>query len=436
MKSLIWDEEHECASREQIEKWQLEGLKRTVNRMWLRVAPYRAKMEAAGIVPEKIKVLSDLQYLPFMVKDDLRQAYPFGLFAEPQENVVRLHASSGTTGKPIVVGYTQNDLNMWTDLVARMVTQASVGKGDTAQVAFGYGLFTGGFGLHYGLERVGATVIPISGGNTEKQLMLMQDFGTTALIATPSYALYLGEQAEQMGFDLAKSKLRVGLFGGEPWTDEMRGQIEKKLHILATDNYGLSEVLGCGIAGECPLALGHHIAEDHFIVETINSSTGEILEPGNEGELVFTSLDKECCPVIRFRTKDISVIDQSPCACGRTTARMKKVTGRVDDMLIIRGVNVFPSQVEAVLLTIPGIGSQYQLHVYRRNYLDELEVHVELSDSSLLDRYSELEDLARLIENKLYTVLSVHCKIRLVEPLSIERTPGKAKRVVDHRKEK
>ncbi len=429
----IWNPERECAPRKQIEEWQLAALKNTVQRMWDRVLPYRKKMEEAGVRPEHIKKLKDLALLPFTVKTDLRDNYPFGLFAVPKEEVVRLHASSGTTGKPIVVGYTKNDLNLWTGLVARMVTMASVHKGDTAQVSFGYGLFTGGFGLHYGLERVGAAVIPISGGNTEKQLMLMQDFGTTALIATPSYALHLAEKAEELGYDLSKMPLRVGLFGGEPWSEEMRIQLEKRLSIIATDNYGLSEVLGPGLAGECVFALGQHIAEDHFIAETIDPDTGEVLPPGSEGELVFTSLDKEAFPVIRYRTKDISVINQEPCPCGRTLARMKKVTGRTDDMMIIRGVNIFPSQIESVLLTIRGIGPQYQIHIYRRNYLDELEIRVELADGALLEHYGELEALSGTIRAKLYSILGIHCRIRLVEPFTFERTAGKAKRVFDHR---
>lgn len=431
----IWNRERECASRRQIEAWQLEGLKNTVNNLWENVPPYRKKMEARGVEPRHIQTLQDLALLPFTIKDDLRDNYPFGLFAVPQEKVVRLHASSGTTGKPTVVGYTQNDLNLWTELVARVATMASVHKGDTAQVAFGYGLFTGGFGLHYGLEKVGATVLPISGGNTERQLMMMQDFGSSVLIATPSYALHLAEKAEELGYDLAKLPLRVGLFGGEPWSEAMRNKLEQRLHIIATDNYGLSEVIGPGLAGECTFATGQHIAEDHFIVETIDPDTQEVLPPGSEGELVFTSLHKEAFPIIRYRTKDLSVIYQEPCPCGRTSARMRKVTGRADDMMIIRGVNIFPSQIESVLLTLSGIGPQYQIHIYRRNHLDELEIRVELADGGLLERYGELEALSNGIRSKLYSVLGIHCRIRLVEPFTFERTAGKAKRVFDHRQE-
>ena len=431
---LIWNKEMETIKRNKLEELQLHKLKSTVSNIYYHVPAYRAKMDAVGVKPQHIQALKDLGLLPFTVKNDLRDNYPFGLFAEPLSNIVRVHASSGTTGKPIVVGYTKNDLDMWSELIARVVTMAGVTNNDVAQVAFGYGLFTGGFGLHYGLEKVGALVVPISGGNTEKQLMIMQDFGTTTLIATPSYALHIAEVAEKMGIDMSKMKLRTGLFGGEPWTDEMRVEIEKRLSIIATDNYGLSEVLGPGVAGECAFAQGLHIAEDHFIVETIDPDTGEVLPPGSEGELVFTSLDKEAFPVVRYRTKDISVINQEPCVCGRTTARMKKVTGRTDDMLIIRGVNVFPSQIESVLMTVSGIGPAYLINVYRRDYLDELEVMVELADVSLLERYQELEALAGTLRNKIYTVLGINAKIKLVEPFSLERTPGKAKRVVDHRK--
>lgn len=432
---MIWDKEHECMTESAKAKLQLERLKWTVNWVYQRVPHYRQKFEECGITPEKIKCLTDLKYLPFTTKDDLRVNYPFGLFAVPNKEVVRVHASSGTTGKPVVVGYTKGDMETWTNLVARMVSLAGVTDNDVAQIAFSYGLFTGGFGLHYGLERAGALVVPASGGNTEKQIMLMEDFGTTVIIATPTYALHIAEVAEKMQYDLAKSPLRLGLFGGEPWTNEMRREIEKRLHILATDNYGLSEVMGPGVAGECEYGLGHHIADDHFIVETIDPKTGEVLEPGSEGELVFTSLTKEAFPVIRFRTKDISRLYLEQCYCGRTSARMQKVTGRTDDMLIIRGVNVFPSQIESVLMTIDGIGPHYQIIVTRKGFLDELEVQVELSDGSLLDSYKELETLENKIRGKLHGVLSINAKIRLVEPLSIERTAGKAKRVIDLRKQ-
>lgn len=432
---MIWDKEHECMAESEKRKLQLERLKWTVKWVYDRVPHYRQKLDELKITPEKIKQLSDLKYLPFTTKDDLRENYPFGMFAVPKNEIVRVHASSGTTGKPVVVGYTKGDMETWTNLVARMVSLAGVTQGDVAQIAFSYGLFTGGFGLHYGLERAGAMVVPASGGNTEKQIMLMQDFGTTIIISTPTYALYIAEVAEKLGYDLSKSPLRLGLFGGEPWSNEMRKEIERRLHILATDNYGLSEVMGPGVAGECEYGLGHHIADDHFIVETIDPETGEVLEPGSEGEIVFTSLTKEAFPVIRFRTKDISQLFLDRCYCGRTTPRMRKVTGRTDDMLIIRGVNVFPSQIESVLMTIEGIGPHYQIIVSRKGFLDDLTVEVELSDASLLDSYKELETLESKIRAKLHGVLSINAKVRLVEPLTLERTSGKAKRVVDLRKQ-
>ncbi|KUO60501.1 MAG: phenylacetate--CoA ligase [Gracilibacter sp. BRH_c7a] len=430
---MIWDKEHECISRSKLEQIQLDRLKWTVQRIYTKVPHYRAKFEQRGVIPESVKTLGDLRKLPFTTKDDLRDNYPFGLFTVPNRDLVRVHASSGTTGRPVVVGYTQNDLNTWTDLTARMVSLAGVTADDVAQIAFNYGLFTGGFGLHYGLEKAGALVVPVSGGNTERQLMLMQDFGTTALISTPSYALYIAEVAENMGIKLSSLKLRLGLFGGEPWTEEMRKEIETRLNIIATDNYGLSEVMGPGVSGECFFRNGHHIAEDHFIVETIDPETGEVLEPGEEGELVFTSLTKEAFPVIRFRTKDISRITQDKCACGRTTARMRKITGRTDDMLIIRGVNVFPSQIESVLMGIEGIGPYYQINVYRKDYLDQLEVVVELISPDVLEPYSRLEELEGTIQHKLYSVLSINARIKIVQPGTLERTTGKAKRVFDHR---
>ncbi|AET66487.1 coenzyme F390 synthetase [Desulfosporosinus orientis DSM 765] len=430
---MIWDVEHECMSRSRLEELQLERLKWTVNRVYSKVPHYREKFEKLGIVPEGIKSVNDLKYLPFTTKEDLRNNYPFGLFAVPQKEVVRVHASSGTTGRPVVVGYTANDLNTWTDLTARMVSLAGVTSEDVAQIAFNYGLFTGGFGLHYGLERAGALVVPVSGGNTERQLMLMKDFGTTVLISTPSYSLYIAEVAEKMGIDISSLKLKIGLFGGEPWTEEMRKEIESRLNIIATDNYGLSEVMGPGVAGECNCKCGHHIAEDHFIVETIDPETGEVLEPGEEGELVFTSLTKEAFPVIRFRTKDISRITQDVCQCGRSTARMRKIVGRTDDMLIIRGVNVFPSQIESVLMTIDGIGPHYLINVHRRNFLDELEVVVELTREDLLEPYSKLEDFSSYIRQKLHSVLSINVRLKIVQPGTLERGAGKAKRVFDYR---
>ncbi|MDR1605434.1 MAG: phenylacetate--CoA ligase [Gracilibacteraceae bacterium] len=430
---MIWDREHECMPRPRLAELQLERLKHTVRYVYEKVPYYRDIFDQRGFKPQHLQNLSDLTHLPFITKDDLRNFYPFGLFAVPQREIVRLHASSGTTGRSVVVGYTRRDMETWTELTARMVTLAGVTENDTAQIAFNYGLFTGGFGLHYGLERVGATVIPASGGNTERQLTLIQDFGTTTLIATPGYALYLGETAEAQGIDLSRWQLRLGLFGSEPWTEEMRTEIEKRLRVTATDNYGLSEVLGPGVSGECHCRAGMHIAEDHFIVETINPETGANLPPGEEGELVFTSLTKEAFPVIRFRTKDISCLYTEPCACGRTTARMRRTSGRTDDMLIIRGVNVFPSQIESVLINSEGIAPYYRIDVYRRGALDDLEISVEVASSDLLEPYFQLEELSATIQRKIYATLALTAKIRLVQPGSLERTTGKSRRVFDHR---
>ncbi|MDR1320858.1 MAG: phenylacetate--CoA ligase [Gracilibacteraceae bacterium] len=431
----IWNRDCECMPRPRLAELQLERLKHTVRRVYEKVPHYREAFDKIGFKPRHLQKLDDLSRLPFITKDDLRNFYPFGLFAVPQREIVRLHASSGTTGRPVVVGYTRGDMETWTELTARMVTLAGVTGDDTAQIAFNYGLFTGGFGLHYGLERVGAAVIPASGGNTERQLMLIRDFGATTLIATPGYALYLGEEAEKQGIDLSRWKLRLGLFGSEPWSEEMRAEIEKRLRVTATDNYGLSEVMGPGVSGECHCRAGMHIAEDHFIVETINPETGAVLPPGEEGELVFTSLTKEAFPVVRFRTKDISRLDLEPCACGRTTARMRRISGRTDDMLIIRGVNVFPSQIESVLINSPGIAPHYRIDVYRRGALDDLEISVELASSDLLEPYFQLEELSAAIQRKIYAMLALNVKIRLVQPGSLERSTGKSQRVFDHRRQ-
>ncbi|MDO4582017.1 MAG: phenylacetate--CoA ligase [Bacillota bacterium] len=432
---MIWNKERETMPRKALRELQLEGLKWTVNRVWDHVPYYRAKMEAIGLKPKHIVSLDDLSKLPFMTKQDFRDNYPFNNFAVPKEQLIRIHASSGTTGKPTVVGYTRHDLDMWTELMARIVTQAGVTSDDIAQNCFTYGLFTGSFGLHYGMERIGAAIVPVSGGNTDKQLMLMEDFGTTALIATPFYALYLAERAAELGIDITKRlKLRVGLFGSEPWTEEMRTQIEQTLHLTATDNYGMSELIGPGVSGECECFCGMHIAEDHFLPETIDTETGEVLNVGEQGELVFTSLDKEALPVIRYRTKDISVLDDTPCACGRTHTRMRKISGRTDDMLIIRGINVFPSQIESALLGISGVGPYYQINIYRKNYLDELEVLVEFTDETLLDNFKKLDELTQTARERLYNVLGINVKLRLVEPHTLERTTqGKSKKVFDKR---
>jgi phenylacetate-CoA ligase len=420
--------------RSRLAALQLERLRHTVRYVYEKVPYYKEAFDKIGFRPQHLQKIEDLANLPFLTKDDLRDYYPFGLFAAPRREIVRLHASSGTTGRPVVVGYTRRDMENWTELTARMVTLAGVTSEDTAQIAFNYGLFTGGFGLHYGLERVGAAVIPASGGNTARQLMLIRDFAATVLIATPGYALYLGEEAEKQGIDPAHWQLRLGLFGSEPWSEEMRTEIEKRLRITATDNYGLTEMMGPGVSGECHCRAGMHIAEDHFIVETIDPETGSVLPPGEEGELVFTSLTKEAFPVIRFRTKDISRLYPEPCACGRTTARMRRISGRTDDMLIIRGVNVFPSQIESVLINSEGIAPYYRIDVHRRGALDELEISVELASSDLLEPYFQLEELSAAIQRNIYATLALNAKIRLVQPGSLERTTGKAQRVFDHRR--
>lgn len=430
---MIWDKEMETIKREELQKIQLERLQQTVARVYAKVPFYRQAFDKAGVRPEDIKALEDVRRLPFTTKDNLRDNYPFGMFAVPKQELVRIHASSGTTGKPTVVGYTRNDLEVWSDLVARIVALAGGTAEDVAQVAFGYGLFTGAFGLHYGLEKIGATVVPASTGNTEKQIMLMQDFGTTILVSTPSYALYMAEVAEQMGINTSRLPLRLGLFGSEASTEEMRREIERRWNIIATDNYGLSEIIGPGVSGECHLKQGMHIAEDHFLVEVIDPQTGEPLPYGEVGELVFTTLTKEALPLIRYRTKDLSVLNPEPCACGRTTVRMEKIKGRTDDMLIIKGVNVFPSQIESVLMEMEGVAPHYQLVVTKKGYLDELEIKVEVKDEWFTGRFKELEALEHRITQKLQSVLSLNAKVRLVEPRSLTRFEGKAKRVLDLR---
>jgi len=416
-----------------MEELQLERLKTSVKMAYNNVPMYKRKFDEIGLKPEHILTLKDIEKIPFTTKNDLRDNYPYGLFAVPLKKIVRLHASSGTTGKPIVVGYTQKDMDNWTENIARLVVAAGGREEDVAQVVFGYGLFTGGFGLHYGLEKVGITVIPSSSGQSERQLMLMEDFGTTILVGTPSYALYLAEIADEMGIDKSKLKLRLGLFGGEGHTPEMRAEIEKRWGIKATENYGLSEIQGPGVSGECYCQCGMHINEDHFYPEIINSDTGEALDYGEKGEIVLTTLTKEGIPMLRYRTKDITFLNQERCECGRTTTRMNKVFGRTDDMLIIRGVNVFPSQIESVLVGMEGIGPHYQIIVTQKGYMDSIEVQVELIDGKLLEKFSELEKLEKKIRHELKIVLQIDAKVSLVEPKTLERSTGKAKRVIDLR---
>lgn len=430
---MIWNEQIETASREQIREIQLERLQKQVSHAYHNVPFYKKQFDALGLLPEDIKTLEDIRKIPFTVKDDLRDHYPYGLFAVPKSEVVRIHASSGTTGKPTVVGYTKQDLDTWSECIARLICMAGGSAEDTTQISFGYGLFTGAFGLHYGMEKVGAAVIPMSTGNTEKQLMIMQDFEPTILVSTPSYALYMSEVAAEKGIDISRLKLRIGMFGAEGHTEEMRQELERRWGIVVTENYGLSEVMGPGVAGECVEHTGMHINEDHFIIEIIDPETGEAVADGERGEVVITPLTKQALPLLRYRTKDISWILQGTCACGRKTARLHKIQGRTDDMLIIKGVNVFPSQVEGVLLGIDQISPQYQLIITKKDFVDAVEVRVELEDSSLVEDFKALENLQKSIQHKIHTVLGISVKVTLLEPKSLERTAGKAKRVVDLR---
>ena len=429
----IWDRQHECMPREELEQLQLERLQATLNRVYKNVPCYRNKFNAAGIIPEDIQSLADLSRLPFTEKEDLRLNYPYGMFAVPLREVVRIHSSSGTTGKPTVVGYTRHDLDTWSNLVARFMTAAGVTHDDVVQIAFGYGLFTGAFGLHYGTETIGASVIPMSGGNTDKQIMIMQDYKTSVLVCTPSYALTIADRMEKLGVKAHDLSLRVGLFGGEPWSEEMRRQIEDRLHIVATDNYGLSEVMGPGIAGDCLQKCGMHISEDHFIAEIIDPQTCEVLPPGSVGELVLTSLTKEAFPMIRYRTRDITRLDYAPCACGRTLVRMQKTMGRSDDMLIIKGVNVFPTQIEEILFQVEGCEPHYQLVIERIDNVDRLEVQVEVNESIFFDEMKKQREFVLTVEKRLANALGIGAKVKLVEPSSILRSEGKAQRVIDRR---
>ena len=431
---MIWNEQYECMEREELQKLQGERVSSMVKRVYDSVPFYRQKLQEMGIEPGDITTIDDLKKLPFTTKQDLRDNYPFGLFTLPQTDVVRLHASSGTTGKSTVVGYTHNDIQMWSEVVARSLTMAGVGTSDIIQVAYGYGLFTGGLGLHYGAEKVGATVIPISGGNTKKQLQLMEDFGSTALACTPSYAAYLGEALVEEKIDRKNIKLKAGVFGAEPWTEEMRSQIEHLLGIKAYDIYGLSEIIGPGVSMECHCQKGMHIFEDHFIPEIINPESGEVLPYGELGELVFTPATKEAMPLIRYRTRDLTRLHADRCECGRTLVRMEKCVGRTDDMLIIRGVNVFPSQVESVLLEMSETKPHYLLVVDRENNLDTLEIRVEIEEQFFSDEVKELEGLRMRIKANISSILGISATIRLVEPGTIERSMGKAQRVIDNRK--
>jgi phenylacetate-CoA ligase len=434
---MIYNEEFETLPREALEALQLKRLQQVVQRVYHTVGHYRAAFDDAGVKPDDIKSLADLARLPFTTKQDLRDNYPFGLFAVPMSSVVRLHASSGTTGRATVVGYTKRDIDVWSELMARCFAAAGLNKNDIIHNAYGYGLFTGGLGAHYGAERLGASVIPISGGNTKRQIMILQDFGPTAICCTPSYALNLAEQGRAMGVDMRSLKLRVGIFGAEPWSDKMRDDIESALNITALNIYGLSEVMGPGVSMECiEERNGMHIFEDHFLTEIIDPDTGTALPCGEKGELVFTTITKEAFPLIRFRSRDITTLSTAPCRCGRTHVRMGRVMGRSDDMLIIRGVNVFPSQIEAVLLNIEGVAPHYQLIVDRIDTLDTLEVQVEVSERLMDESAGEvrvLQNMERRIVKDMKDYLGISAKVKLVEPKSLQRFEGKASRVIDKR---
>ena len=430
---MIWNPQRECADRQQMQEMQGSALQAMIRRIYNHVPFYRNRLMALGIEPGDITSVEQLRLLPFTTKADLRDNYPFGLFTMPQSEVVRIHASSGTTGKPTVVGYSRADIELWAEVVARSLTMAGIHSGDTIQVAYGYGPFTGGLGLHYGAEKIGATVIPISTGNTKKQLQFMTDFRASVLACTPSYAAHLGESILKEGISPDEVRLRIGVFGAEPWTGEMRREIEKLLRIKAYDIYGLSEVIGPGVSMECECQCGNHVFEDHFIPEIIDPETLEVLPDGELGELVFTTVSKEAMPLLRYRTRDLTRLHRGKCDCGRTLVRMEKCLGRTDDMLIIRGVNVFPSQVESVLMEIAETTPHYQLIVRREHNLDTLEIRVEVDQQNWSDSIRELEGIRRRIDHNIRSLLGISATIRLVEPYSIARSEGKAQRIIDER---
>lgn len=431
---MYWDSIHETMPRGELEALQLERLQRKVREVYERVPFYRGALDAARVTPGDIRSLADVQKLPFTAKADFREQYPYGLFAVQRSEIVRVHGSSGTTGKLTLVGYTKNDLRLWSDVMARALVMGGVTPDDVVHNAYGYGLFTGGLGIHYGAERIGCMVIPLSGGNVKRQIMIMQDLESSVLCCTPSFALYLAETAQDLSVSPGALPLRVGFFGAEPWTVQMQAEIEAKLGLLALDIYGLSEIIGPGVAQECPHKRGLHIFEDHFYPEVIDSETGEVLPDGARGELVLTTLTKEGLPVLRYRTRDITALHRERCDCGRTLVRMEKISGRTDDMLIVRGVNVFPSQIESVLLEVEGVQPHYQIFVDRaRHSLDELEIWVEVSEDVFSDELARLEVLRRKVQSEIESVLGIRAAVRLVEPKTIQRSEGKAARVVDRR---
>jgi phenylacetate-CoA ligase len=431
---MYWEQEYECMSREDLEQLQLERLQATLYRVGTHVPFYRQKFTELKVNYDSFTSLDDLRRLPFTMKQDLRDNYPYGLFAVPLRDVVRIHSSSGTTGMATVVGYTRNDIKNWANLVARILRSAGLTADDVIQIAFGYGLFTGGFGLHYGAERLGASVIPISSGNTRRQIKIMQDFKTTALVCTPSYALKIADVMMEMGINPHGLSLKFGLFGAEPWSEAMRREINQRLGIIATDNYGLSEVMGPGVAGECRECNGLHINEDHFLVEVLDPATLEPVAPGEIGELVITTLTKEAFPLIRYRTRDLTRLLPEPCPCGRTLTRMSRILGRTDDMLIIKGVNVFPTQIESVLFDIEGTEPHYRLIVERENNEDKVTVMVEAVESIFFDEMKKQRALIETIQRRLAAELGIGVQVRLVEEKTLERFEGKGERVIDKRK--
>jgi phenylacetate-CoA ligase len=431
---MIWDRRYECLEREEIEQLQLERLQSTLNRVYRNVSFYKKRFDLLQILPDEIQSIKDLSQFPLTAKEDLRESYPYGMFALPLREVVRIHSSSGVTGKPTVTGYTRNDLHHWSQLTARVLSAGGVTKDDVVQITFKYGLFTGAFGLHHGAELIGASVIPMSTGNTSKQILIMQDYKTTALVGTPTYALLLARHRETQGIDPKSFSLKLGLFGGEPCPESMRREIEERLFINATDNYGVSEVMGPGVSAECECKNGLHIYEDHFIPEIIDPQTLQVLPSGAEGELVLTTLSKEAFPLIRYRTRDVTSLDYSPCPCGRTLVRMKKVLGRTDDIIIIKGVKVFPSQVESILLEVEAVEPRYQIIADRVEGMDTLEVKVEMNERVFSDQIKNLQNIASQIERKLRETVGVSAKVKLVAPESLQPLQGKALKVIDRRK--
>ena len=433
IKDYIFNPEFECMTRSEMENLQSERLRKTVERVYNSCAPYRAKMDEMKLKPSDIRSVSDLSKLPFTVKHDLREAYPFGFYSSPAKDIVEVHASSGTTGKLTVVGYTQNDIDVWAEIVARSMAMSGVTKDSMVHVAYGYGLFTGGLGAHYGSQKIGASTVPASAGNTIRQLTLMRDFGATHLCCTPSYAILLGTEIEKAGMSVDDFSLVGGVFGAEPWTENMRKEIERTLHIDALDIYGLSEICGPGVSMECMQKNGRHVQEDHFIPEIIDPETLEPLPFGSEGELVFTTITKTGQPLIRYRTRDLCTLNAEKCACGRTTVKMGRVKGRSDDMLIIRGVNVFPSQIEAAIMNVAGVSPHYMIYVDRINNLDTMEIHIELAGDLAPDMVSGIESIKKKVETEVNSYIGVGAKIKLCEKGSIKRSEGKAVRVIDRR---